>query len=144
MVGYRSAEPDIPDKIPVDITERLNMKYLTYLNISHCNIGGYLYGKLPAVCPSLAILIMSSSHAVSHQDFWCSGFKNHGSLKLLNIAYCLDTDEIENMETILEVLQYNKGTVRLDITGIVIEDYFYDIIPYTRLVELEDYQECMF
>ena len=136
-------------KNSVDFTN-LNVRSLTYLNISHVTIDDCFFQTLPDYCPNLSILIMLDAKTVSHATFRSSSFKTHRNLKLLNISYSLKGPGIANRETLCAILYYSCCHIRIDIAGIYLTDDDYEWLldshedAFDRIVDLENYRHLLY
>lgn len=99
---------------PINLSS-FDVRNLTYLNVSHCKIDDNFFRSLPSGCPNLSILLMQDSKTISHTAYRSSNFKEHDSLKLLNISYSVEGNSTVNRNTLFQVLKYSHCNVLIDI-----------------------------
>lgn len=134
------------ETVPLEFTQ-LNIRFVHYLNLSHCRVNNSLYSQLAFTCPLLSILLLQDSQEISEETYRVSHFKGHKYLKLLNVAH---NRAARSASCIIELLKYSNSRVLLDIRGHHLTEFELQQISrehldaLARIVELDDYIDMLY
>lgn len=139
-LGYRN------EAVPLEFSQ-LNIRYVHYLNLSHCRVSNSLYSQLAFTCPALSVLLLQDSQEISEETYRVSRFKGHKQLKLLNVAH---NRAALSVSCIIELLKYSNNRVLLDIRGHHLTEFEFLLIikehpdALSRIVDLDDYVDMLY
>ena len=92
----------------------LNICHLRYIDLSNSNLTYSFFEQGASSCKFLTVFVIQNSRGISQHTFNTSHIKQHMQLKILNVAH---VPEALSLECILNMLEYSKSTVSIDIHG---------------------------